>query len=58
MVSKWRLEVAARGKVVSCQTLPDSRSVIGVKFQDGPITWYAVRRYDSLQISPAESKSN
>ena len=31
--------------------------VAGV-FGISPITWYAVRRYDSLQISPAESKSN
>ena len=48
----------ARGKVVYCQTLPDSRYVIGVKFQDRPITWSAVCRYDGLQISPAESESS
>jgi len=46
-----RNEAPARGKVVYCQTLPDSRYVIGVKFQDGPIAWSAVCRYDGLQKS-------
>jgi hypothetical protein len=47
------------GKVVYCQMLPDDRYVIGVKFQDGPIAWSAVSRYDGLKISPqAKLKSS
>ncbi len=53
-----RNEAPACGKVVYCQTLSDSRYVIGVKFQNRPITWSVVCRYDGLQISPAESKSS
>jgi hypothetical protein len=53
-----RNEGPACGKVVYCQTLSDSRHVIGVKFQNRPITWSVVCRYDGLQISPAESKSS
>jgi hypothetical protein len=48
----------ARGNVVYCQTLQDGRFIIGVKFQDCPITWSAVCRYDGLQISLAKSKSS
>jgi hypothetical protein len=54
-----RNEDPACGKVVYCQALPDDRYVIGVKFQDGPIPWSAVHRYDGLQNSPAaKSKSS
>ena len=54
-----RNEDPACGNVVYCQTLEDGRFVIGVKFQDRPITWSAVHRYDGLQISPpAKSKSS
>ena len=54
-----RNEDPAYGKVVYCQALPDDRYVIGVKFQDVPIPWSAVRRYDGLQSSlAAKSKSS
>jgi PilZ domain-containing protein len=54
-----RNEDPACGNVVYCQTLEDGRFVIGVKFQDRPVTWSAVRRYDGLQIIlPVESKSS
>jgi PilZ domain len=52
-----RNEDRACGKVVYCETLEDGRFVIGVKFQDRPVTWSAMRRYDGLQVSlPVESK--
>jgi len=47
-----RNEDPACGNVVYCQTLEDGRFVIGLKFQDRPLTWSAVYRYDGLQISP------
>ncbi len=47
-----RNEDPACGNVVYCQTLEDGRFVIGVTFQDRPVTWSAVRRYDGLKISP------
>jgi hypothetical protein len=53
-----RNEDPACGKVVYCHTLEDGRFVIGVKFQDRPVTWSTMRRYDGLQIGPAESKSS
>jgi len=53
-----RNEAPACGKVVYCQMLPDDHYVIGVKFQDRPIRWSAITRYDGLQISPAKSKSS
>ena len=53
-----RNEDPACGNVVYCQTLPDSRYVIGVMFQDRPVMWSATRRYDGSQISPAKSKSS
>jgi PilZ domain-containing protein len=54
-----RNEAPACGKVVYCQMLPDDRYVIGVKFQDCPITWSVVHRYDGLNSSlPAKSKSS
>lgn len=46
-----RDEDAAFGSVVYCQTLADGRFVVGVNFQDRPITWSAMHRYDGLQIS-------
>jgi PilZ domain len=47
------------GNVVYCQTLPDGRFVVGVNFQDRPITWSAMRRYDGLQTSlAAKSQSS
>ncbi len=42
-------EDAACGKVVYCQKLPDDRYGIGVKFQDHPVTWSTLRRYNGLQ---------
>ncbi len=54
-----RNEAPACGKVVYCQMLPDDRYVIGVKFQDRPIQWSAITRYDGLSSSlPAKSKSS
>jgi len=54
-----RNEEPACGNVVYCQTLEDGRFVIGVKFQDRPVMWSAMRRYDGLQSSlPAKSKSS
>ena len=41
-------EDSACGKVIYCQGLPDNRYGIGVKFQDHPVTWSALRRYDGL----------
>jgi PilZ domain len=37
------------GNVVYCQTLPDGRFVVGVNFQDRPITWSAMHRFDGAQ---------
>jgi PilZ domain len=34
------------GNVVYCQALADGRFVVGVNFQDRPITWSAMHRYD------------
>jgi hypothetical protein len=48
-----RNEDPACGNVVYCQTLEDGRFVIGVKFQDRPVVWSAVCRYDGLKISPS-----
>ena len=53
-----RNEDSAYGNVVYCQTLDDGRFVIGVKFQDRPVMWSALHRYDGLQIPPAKSKSS
>jgi PilZ domain len=45
------------GNVVYCQTLPDGRFVVGVNFQDRPIKWSAMHRYDGSQSSlPAKSQ--
>ncbi|MGB2898596.1 MAG: PilZ domain-containing protein [Candidatus Acidiferrum sp.] len=41
-------EDAACGKVVYCQKLPDDRYGIGVKFQNYPVTWSNLRRYNGL----------
>jgi hypothetical protein len=47
-----RNDAPACGDVVYCQTLEDGRFVIGVKFQDRPVMWSVLLRYDGLQISP------
>jgi hypothetical protein len=36
------------GKVVYCQRLADDRYCIGVKFQDRPVRWSVMRRYDGI----------
>jgi PilZ domain len=41
------------GNVVYCQALADGRFVVGVNFQDRPITWSAMHRYDGSQTSAA-----
>jgi len=52
-------EETASAKVIYCQTLPDGRYGIGVKFQGDPLTWSVIRRYDGIQISsPAEAESS
>jgi hypothetical protein len=52
-----RGEDPVRGNVVYCQTLPDARFVVGVSFQDRPIRWSAMHRYDGSQSSlPAKSQ--
>jgi hypothetical protein len=54
-----RDEDPAFGSVIYCQALPDGRFIVGVNFQDRPITWSAMRRYDGLQASlTAKSQSS
>ncbi len=38
----------AWAKVIYSQRLPDDRYCIGVKFQDRPVTWPAIRRYVAI----------
>ena len=33
------------GEVVYCQHLPDERYSLGVKFEEGPVTWSILERY-------------
>jgi len=44
-------EETARGNVVYCQRLADDRYGVGVRFQDRPVTWSIMRRFDGMQIS-------
>jgi len=54
-----RDEDPAFGSVVYCQALADGRFIVGVNFQDRPITWSAMHRYDGLQASlAAKSQSS
>jgi hypothetical protein len=54
-----RDEDPAFGNVVYCQALADGRFIVGVNFQDRPITWSAMHRYDGLQTSlAAKSQSS
>jgi len=47
------------GRVVYCERLADDRYGIGVKFQDGHVTWSVMRRYDGVQSSsPAKLESS
>ncbi len=39
---------SAWAKVIYSQRLPDDRYCIGVKFQDRPVTWPAIRRYGDI----------
>ncbi len=41
-------ESTACGKVVYCHRRADDHYDIGVQFQDGPVMWSALRRYDGL----------
>lgn len=41
-------EDAVSAQVVYSQKLPNDRYGIGVKLQDGPVTWSAIRRYNGL----------
>jgi hypothetical protein len=38
----------ACAKVIYCQKLPDDRYGIGVKFQDHPVAWSAMQRFNGL----------
>lgn len=52
-------ETSACGKVVYCQSLGDGRFVTGVEFQEHPVTWSMLQRYDGQQSSsPPKSKSS
>ena len=46
-VAPLNAEVAC-AKVIYCQKLPDERYGIGVKFQDHPVEWSAMQRFDGL----------
>jgi hypothetical protein len=41
-------EDSVSAQVVYSQKLANDRYGIGVKLQDGPVTWSAIRRYDGL----------
>jgi PilZ domain len=47
-----RNEETAFGNVVYCERL-DDRYAIGVKFQDYPATWSAIRKYDGILFNPS-----
>lgn len=47
-VTPVKEESTACGKVVYCHRRADDHYEIGVQFQDGPVTWSALRRYDGL----------
>lgn len=49
-VTPWN-EDSASGNVVYCQRLDDGRFVIGVEFQDRPVAWSILLRYEGLQSS-------
>ena len=54
-----RDEEPAFGNVVYCQALVDGRFIVGVNFQDRPITWSSMRRYDGAQTGViAKSQSS
>ena len=38
-------EIAINGKVAYCVMLPNNRYLIGLNFQDRPVTWSAYRTY-------------
>ena len=58
MVTPMR-EKTAPANVVYCQKLPDDRYGVGVKFQNQPVTWSVIRRYDGIEISsPAKLQSS
>jgi hypothetical protein len=44
-----RDEDSVVGNVVYCQALADGRFAVGVNFQDRPITWSAIHRFDGAQ---------
>ena len=46
MVTPVNQESATCGNVVYCQRLADGRYGIGVTFQDHPVTWSALHKYD------------
>jgi PilZ domain len=54
-----RQEDSASGSVVYCQKLDDGRFVIGVEFQERPVTWSVLLRYDGSQSGvTAKAKSS
>lgn len=46
-VTPQNAEVAP-AKVIYCQRLPDARYTIGVAFQDHPVSWSAMQRFNNL----------
>jgi PilZ domain len=41
-------QAAASGRVIYCQKLPDDRYSIGLQFQDRPVTWSTLQKYNGL----------
>jgi len=46
-------EEKASGKVVYCQWLADDRFSVGVTFQNDPVGWSVIRRYDGHSNDPS-----
>jgi PilZ domain-containing protein len=44
-VTPWEEESPMRGEVVYCQRIDNDRFCVGLKFQERPVTWSALRRY-------------
>ena len=39
------IEKPVLGEIIYCQRLPDERYSLGVKFEEGPVTWSMLQRY-------------
>lgn len=42
------------GEVIYCNTLPDNRYAVGVRFQGHPVTWSVIRRLGGIDHPPAK----